>query len=226
MAEFLKVRQIRPLMFAVARHFDPNEADKAFKLFVSWSVRFLIFGGRGGMLDTQYSIRAREVGTGQITTARELREAMRTYVPSDREFEVAFATARVSRVYLARYYLRALENTAKQLLQPEYVANESVADITLEHVMPLTTGDDWDVDDDLAEATQKFLGNMVLLRASQNRELANMSFDEKKSVYRRSGYELTKQVAEYEKWTPDEIKSRQARLAALAVKTWSLDLSS
>jgi len=225
MAEFLKVRQIRPLMFAVARHFDPNEVDKAFKLFVSWSVRFLIFGGRGGMLDTQYSIRAKEVGTGQITTARELREAMKTYVPSDREFETAFASARVSRVYLARYYLRALENTAKQLSQPEYVANDSVADITLEHIMPLTAGDDWDVDDDLAEATQKFLGNMVLLRASQNRELGNMSFDEKKSVYKRSGYELTRQVAEYEKWTQDEIKSRQTLLAGLAVKTWSLDLS-
>jgi Protein of unknown function DUF262/Protein of unknown function (DUF1524) len=225
MAEFLKVRQIRPLMFAVARHFEPTEADKAFKLFVSWSVRFLIFGGRGGMLDMQYSIRAREVGTGQITTARELREAMRAHVPTDREFETAFATARVSRGYLARYYLRALENTAKQLSQPEYVANDSVADITLEHIMPLQAGEDWDVDDDLAEATQKFLGNMVLLKASQNRDLGNMSFDEKRVVYKRSGYDLTREVAQYEKWTSDEIRERQARLAQLAVKTWSLDLS-
>jgi hypothetical protein len=225
MAEYLKVRQIRPLMFAVARHFDIVEADKAFKLFVSWSVRFLIFGGRGGMLDMQYSLRAREVGIGQISTARELREAMKAYVPTDREFETAFASARVSRGYLARYYLRALENTAKQLSQPEYVANDSVADISLEHIMPLKAGEEWDVDDDLAEATQKFLGNMVLLKVSQNRDLGNMSFDEKKSVYNRSGYDLTREVAQYERWTPDEIKERQARLAELAVKTWSLDLS-
>ncbi len=51
--EHLKVEQIRPLLFSVARHFDPIELSKAYKLFVSWSVRFLIFGGRGGMLDMQ-----------------------------------------------------------------------------------------------------------------------------------------------------------------------------
>jgi Protein of unknown function (DUF1524) len=201
------------------------ETDKAFKLFVSWSVRFLIFGGRGGMLDTQYSIRAKEVGTRQITKARELREAMKHYVPSDREFESAFAAARVSRGYLARYYLRALENTLKELSQPEYVANESVADITLEHVMPLKAGEDWDVDDELAEATQKFLGNMVLLKAGQNRDLGNMAFEEKRGVYAKSGYDLTSEVAKYDKWTLDEIKERQGGLAKLAVKTWSLDLS-
>ena len=87
MAEHLRVKQIRPLMFAVARHFDPEEADKAFRLFVSWSVRFLIIGGRGGMLDTQYSLRAKDVGTKQITQASQLREAMKSYVPSDAEFE-------------------------------------------------------------------------------------------------------------------------------------------
>ena len=101
-ANHLRVEQIRPLMFAVALEFDPVEAEKAFRLFVSWSVRFLIYGGRGGMLDEQYSRRAQEVGTGRITKARELRDAMERYVPSDAEFEAAFATARVSRAHLAR----------------------------------------------------------------------------------------------------------------------------
>jgi hypothetical protein len=223
MAEHLRVKQIRPLMFAVARHFDPVEADKAFRLFVSWSVRFLIFGGRGGMLDTQYSLRAKDVGTKSITKARELREAMKSYVPSDPEFEAAFAVARVSRAYQARYYLRALENTKKQLSQPEYVPNESVAEINLEHVMPLQVGEDWDVDDDMAETSQNMLGNMVLLKSNQNRDLGNLPFAEKKVVYARSGYDLTKQVASYAQWTLDEIRDRQGKLAKLAVKTWAVE---
>ena len=225
MADHLRVKQIRPLMFAVARHFDPDEADKAFKLFVSWSVRFLIFGGRGGMLDTQYSLRARDVGTKQITKARELRDAMKTYVPSDAEFEGAFAGARVSRAYQARYYLRALENASKKMAQPEYVPNESVADINLEHVMPLSAGEDWDIDDDMAETSQNLLGNMVLLKSTQNRDLGNLPFTEKKRVYAKSGYDLTKAVAGYDQWTLDEIRDRQSKLAKLAIKTWSLDLS-
>jgi Protein of unknown function DUF262/Protein of unknown function (DUF1524) len=225
MAENLRVKQIRPLMFAVARHFEPDEADKAFRLFVSWSVRFLIFGGRGGMLDMQYSLRARDVGTKQITKARELRDAMKTYVPSDAEFEGAFAVARVSRAYQARYYLRALENASKQMAQPEYVPNESVVDINLEHVMPLSSGEDWEIDDDMAETTQNLLGNMVLLKSTQNRDLGNLPFAEKKLVYAKSGYDLTKRVAGYDQWTSDEIRDRQAKLAKLAVKTWALDLS-
>jgi hypothetical protein len=35
LADYLRVKQIRPLLFAVTTHFDPTEADKAFRLFVS-----------------------------------------------------------------------------------------------------------------------------------------------------------------------------------------------
>ena len=33
----LRVEQIRPLMFAVAKHFSVNEAKLAFRLFVHWA---------------------------------------------------------------------------------------------------------------------------------------------------------------------------------------------
>ena len=37
-ASHLRVQQIRPLLFAVVRFFEPVEAEKAFRHFVSWSV--------------------------------------------------------------------------------------------------------------------------------------------------------------------------------------------
>lgn len=218
-AHHLQVDQIRPLLFAVARKFNPDEADKAFCLFVSWSVRFLIFGGRGGMLDTQYSLRAKEVGTGQITRARELREAMESYVPSDRDFEEAFAVARVSRATLARYYLRALEKTEKDEAHPEFVSNDETADVNLEHILPLNGGD---IDEDIAKSARKALGNMVLLRSDVNTLIGNQSFEQKKSMYAMSSYTLTKNVAEYKQWTPEAIRDRQRKLAKIAVKTWPL----
>jgi hypothetical protein len=223
-SEHLQVEQIRPLLFAVARHFTPEEADKAFKLFVSWSVRFLIFGGRGGMLDTQYSLRAKEVGTGQITTAAQLQDAMANYVPTDIEFEEAFAVARVSRTHLARYYLRSLENTSKGIQQPEYVPNEEVSEVNLEHVMPLRPGDGWEVDEEVAQTAQKFLGNMVLVPADKNRNMGNLPFDAKKKILAHVGYDLTRQVAAYPAWTLNEIRERQAKLAKLAVATWPIEL--
>lgn len=221
-ADHLQVEQIRPLMFAVAMHFDPIEAEKAFRLFVSWSVRFLIFGGRGGMLDQQYSIRAKEVGRKEKTKARELREAMAPYVPTDTEFQEAFATARVSRQHLARYYLRALEKSVTNDPHPEYVANEDVSDISLEHILPLQYSSHWGIDPETAATAQKLLGNMVLLRTSQNRDIGNAAFDKKREILQSSGYYTTKEVGSCETWGMEEIRERQRRLAELAVKTWTL----
>jgi hypothetical protein len=224
-ASHLRVQQIRPLMFAVARTFEPEEAQKAFRLFVSWSVRFLIYGGRGGMLDTQYSLRAQDVGTKRIKKARELRDAMKAYVPTDAEFEEAFATARVSRPHLARYYLRAIDKTIKSDPQPEFVANEEADQITLEHVLPLNPAAEWESDSETAQATQRFLGNMVLLRANQNRDAGNASFAEKRAVLKQSGYSVTNEVANYEKWDLEQIRDRQAKMAKIAVKTWTLSFA-
>lgn len=222
LADHLQVEQIRPLLFAVARTFEPEELEKAFRLFVSWSVRFLVYGGRGGMLDLQYSLRAQDVGTKKITKARELREAMAKYVPTDAAFEEAFATARVSRPHLARYYLRAIEKSLKADEQPEYVANEEVSEINLEHVLPLTAGAEWGVDSDEARAAQRMLGNLVLLKANQNRDIGNKTFAEKKQVYKDSAYFTTQQIAKYDGWGLKQIRERQAELAKVAVKTWRL----
>src|SRR4051794_4011174 len=94
----------------------------------------------------------------------------------DREFPDAFATAGVSKAHFARYYLRALERTLTADPQPEFVPNEDNGAITLEHVMPLSPGPDWEVDVETAAAAQRLLGNMVLLREARNRELGNGSF--------------------------------------------------
>ena len=53
-------------MFAVSKHFTPKEAKIAFQLFVFWSVRILIVGTRGGLLDRNYAVNAQEIGSGKL----------------------------------------------------------------------------------------------------------------------------------------------------------------
>lgn len=222
LSRHLQVEQIKPLLFAVARSFDPIEAEKAFRLFVSWSVRFLIVGGRGGLLDAQYANRAHEVGTRRFTRARDVREAMRAYVPSDSAFQQAFATARVSRTYLARYYLRAIEKTRAANPQPEYVPNDEVTQVNLEHVLPLNPSADWEISAEQARAVQTRLGNMALLSAGTNRDLGNRPFAEKKASYEASAYVTTSEIAGYDHWNLEAIDARQARFAEFAITTWPL----
>jgi hypothetical protein len=222
----LRVNQIKPLVFAIAHYLDPAEAAKALQLCVSWSVRFLIAGGRGGMLDTQYSRRAAEIGTGKITKARELREAMKQYVPSNEEFEQAFSVARISRTWLARYLIRAIEKKRKDLPCPEFIENEDVRDVNLEHVLPINPSTGWAVDPDIAEASYNLLGNLALLSSAKNSDVGNLTFAEKKNALAQSGYLTTKEIGEYSEWGREQILDRQKKLASYAPLTWPLEFKS
>jgi hypothetical protein len=220
---YLRVEQIRPLMFAVAKHFSVKEARKAFRLFVAWSVRFLIVGGRGGLLDRNYATVAQGVGTGEITTAKELVKAMQDVVPSDAVFQAAFAEVKVSQSFLARYLLRALEMKKKGEPEPELIPNEDQEVINLEHVLPENPGANWPaIDADTAAAIYRRLGNMVLLKATQNAVIGNRPFSAKKPTLTASGYDLTKMVGGKSTWGLKEIGQRQSELAALAVETWAI----
>jgi hypothetical protein len=138
---------------SVARHFSVKEAQKAFRLFVAWPVRFLLVGGRGGLLDRNYALRAQDIGNKQIKTAEELTKAMIDIIPSDALFETAFSEARVSLVHLARYYLRALELKAKGDSEPEWVPMEEEKFINIEHILPQNPQAAWpDIDPETADA--------------------------------------------------------------------------
>jgi len=219
----LRVEQIRPLMFAVAKHFKVKEAQKAFRLFVSWSVRFLIAGGRGGLLDRNYAIAAQQIGTGKITTTKELAKSMQDVVPTDAVFQAAFADARISQSFLARYFLRVLEMKVKKDPEPELIPNEDQEVINLEHVLPENPGANWPtIDAEVAAAVYRRIGNMVLLKATPNSVIGNQSFAAKKPTFEASGYDLTKDVASKLVWGVKEIAERQAELAILAVQTWPI----
>ncbi len=219
----LRVQQIRPLMLAVARRFSVNEGRIAFRRFLFWSVRFLIVGGRGGLLDRNYSLAANEVAEGKITTTAALTARLGDIIPSDAVFIAAFSEAKIAQNYLARYLLRAMEQRAKNLDEPEFVPNDAENSINLEHVLPENPGDQWpDVDSDTAGAWFRRIGNLVLLQASKNTLSGNNAFQKKQSVFKDSGFELTNVVGKESQWGPKEIAARQATLAILAAQTWPI----
>lgn len=221
----LRVEQIRPLMFAVARHFSVKEAQKAFRLFVSWSVRFLVSGGRGGLLDRNYAIAAQKIGNKAIRTAAELTESLMDVIPSDAVFEVSFTEARVSQAHLARYYLRALEKERGGEGEPEWVPSEEEHAVNIEHVLPENPQANWaSFDAETAGAYYRRLGNQALLQAKRNSRIGNIPFAEKKKVLGQSTFSLTAMVAECADWGPADIDGRQACLAKLAIKTWPMKL--
>lgn len=223
-SNLLGISQIRPLLLAIIRNFDPAEAKKAFEQCLSWSVRFLIAGGGGGgVLDRHYGLRAQEVTKGQIKTAKALAAKMAPYVATDTKFQEAFARASVSKNVLARYYLHSLENYKSGERKPQIGYFESPENsVNLEHIMPDKPRDNWPISIGDAQVYHKRLGNMVLLSARENSKLGVQGFDEKRKIYKNSPFLLTQDVAGYTEWGGEQIDARQAELAELAPKVWHL----
>lgn len=220
----LRMVQVRPLLLAILRKFSNQEAKKAIRLVVAWGVRFLVHGGLGGgVLEDNYCQRAKSIHEGVITTSKQLAVAMANVVPTDGAFETAFATATVSQAYLARYYLRVLENEENGEEDPELVPNANEEEINLEHVLPLKPEGNWpQFDDETARTFQRRLGNLVLLQHKVNSAMRSDSFAKKRPVLSASSYKLTSEVGRLSTWDKNAIAKRQAKLARLAVSAWPI----
>ncbi len=218
----LGVKQIRPLMLSLAQKFDEINTDNAFKMMVSWSVRFLVEGVRGGRLDEGYSKLANEVYQGKLTDCNSLRSAASSFVPSDSQFKSSFETARVSVAKLARFYLRSMEITARGESVPEFIPNPNVI-INLEHIMPQSLSEEWPaIRQQDIETHASRIGNLALLQFDKNGKIGASSFATKKETFRESRFLLTSKIADLGSWGTMEIENRQKSLADIAVRTWPI----
>jgi len=95
----------------------------------------------------------------------------------------------------------------------------------LGHAEPNSTAEKRKLGDQLGKELDK-LGNQALLDGDANSGLGDCSFDEKKKAYGNTKLELTKSIKEVSHWDDKAIKSRQEKLASLALKAWSKDSGS
>jgi hypothetical protein len=218
----LDVSPLRPLALAIIRRFNKKQTELAFRQLVFWSVRYLIAGVRSGRVVELIHNAAKEVNAGKVDTASKLADHLSNLLLSDTAFKTEFATTKVSKSALARYYLRALEYKAQGNPTPEFVPNEDIV-INLEHVLPEHVDEGWpSIDKAVAQASFKRLGNLVLLRAQSNSVIGNKSFEEKKATLLNSTFLLTQEAGKEKTWGLEEINKRQERLADLAVQVWPI----
>ncbi|MCX4592416.1 DUF262 domain-containing protein [Streptomyces sp. NBC_01549] len=125
-----------------------------------------------------------------------------------------------------------------QRLEESYEHPEPVdfaaAQLTVEHVMPQSPGDEWlrmlgeDVADgesaqDLHSRLQHTLGNLTL--TAVNSELSNHPFERKQGLLQGSHLEMNRRIAATERWGAQEILARADELADRAVALWPAPLS-
>lgn len=220
----LGLEQYRPMLLSAMARMPLDAVCDLLQMLVGWSVRLTVVGALGtGTTESKYAAIGQAIGNGTLKTVKEVREGGKDFIPSDQVFETAFSTATVSKVPLARYYLRALERVRIGQTQPELVPNENPAEVTLEHVLPENLGSNWPHwSEEDHRVYWRQLGNMVLLRERVNSKLRSAPFEEKKPRFAASALLLTKEVGATPKWDKAAIDGRQRELAKLALRAWRL----
>lgn len=221
----LRMSQMRPLLMAITGTFNHAETRDAFRMLVSWTVRFIVTGSLGsGELENNYAQRACEVRANKIVDAEGLLDAMRPIIPTDADFKAQFTRWKVSKSSIARYILAMLERLAGGEIQ-ELVPNENPDFVNREHILPQASSVNWpQITEEDANTYSARLGNFVLMNREANEEVGNQSFERKKEHYRLSTFVLTKQIAEFDEWGPTQIDARQADLAEAALRAWPISL--
>lgn len=219
----MRAEQVRPLLIGVISKFPRGQVTKALRLIVSGVVRVIVAGVRGGTFEKLYSDLAKMIHDGKIKNEAQLRAEMIKTFPNDETFSNAFTTLSVSKGFLARFYLREIEQYVNPS-QTEWTPSESEDDVSLEHVLPLEWDEEkWpDFDAESHRAWRYRLGNQVLLAADDNAVAGNESFAKKLPGLKTSSFHTTNSIGRETKWTDVEIQKRQNELAALAAKTFPL----
>ena len=166
---------------------------------------------------------------GDVTDAvREYLSRPRNFWPNDAELREAIRSK--------PFYLQG-RNQQKQLvlqrLEEAFGSKEtpdfSTVQYTIEHVLPQTPTQDWldmlapyvegdETPEQLHQRLVHTLGNLTL--TAYNSELSNNPFQRKQDMYRSSGLEMNRQLAEKSEWGSAEILERADKLADLAVNVW------
>jgi hypothetical protein len=174
-----------------------------------------------GGISKMYALHARELHEAKDTQAAvkvisELREKLRTRVPSLQEFvalfpEILYTNTLSKQRNLARYILVGLDR------QQSPSAGRDYSQMTIEHLYSQS-----DISDSMPESIVGQVGNLLLLPEQLNAKLKNKSFREKKKLLKDSGF-LPDDIAAQDQWEACNIEERTERMAKVAYeKVWKI----
>lgn len=217
------VKQYKPLVLAAARRLPESDLPQILRLCAVVSFRCTIIADRNpSELEVAYNETAKGIHTGRLQTVAQVREALRPAAVGEEDFRESFArrsfpaSGRTKKI--ARYVLCALE---RQLGTPD--VNDATSPATIEHVLPENLGAAWEPqwDDTQHERYVSRLGNLTLLDAARNNDLGQIGYAQKRIVYEKAGYEVTRRIISQE-WSPEAIEQRQRAMAGWAATVWQL----
>jgi hypothetical protein len=148
--------------------------------------------------------------------------------PKDEEFINGFTTKKVYSMQAKNkmYIFERLENVSS-VEKNDVVENIEQGILTIEHIMPQTLSNTWkqDLGADWEEIQEKWLHTISNLTLSgYNIKYSNRPFIEKRDMengFKQSGLRLNHYIAQFDKWSEEELEQRKQELSRIAKAIWS-----
>lgn len=178
--------------------------------------RSAILGRDNKALEADFQTIAHNLYLAGESGVSDAAAAIKTLKPSDEEVLQQFRNRSKMRPSTAKFMLRRIEKHLRGGVL------DATNNPTLEHILPQNPSL-WDLSHSEAASFHSNLdrlGNLTLLRGSDNSALGNAPFSEKKKHYRSEGLRLNDPVVESESWGTEEIDKRQQWLARLSIEIW------
>lgn len=224
--DLFNIKQPFNVLLAAYDKFDGKEFGRLMQYLLVLSARYNIICNRSAKAqESVYNEIALKISSGEYKRASHVKNAreFKELYPSDDDFIVMFSNKRMPRMQMTkkiRYLLAEIEHH----LSKRAVETEGVTEVSIEHILPEnpdkkwieTFGDGWE------DAINR-LGNMTLLSMSDNKSAGRRSFNQKKDIYKKSGFYLAEKIATYGEWNNDSLSAYQQQLAKAASKSWKMD---
>jgi uncharacterized protein with ParB-like and HNH nuclease domain len=218
------VKQQLPLLMVAKEKYSDQEFDKTLKVISNISFRYNVIGSRqANRMEELYNSVSQKIFNSILTTAQGVFNEIKELYISDADFRNDFSTLQLYSYgrskKLARYILFELENNLMQGGDRDYELDPA----TIEHILPENAGTNWDQNfPQIIQSNYIYrLGNYTLLEDHLNRDCEILTFEQKKTFYSQSQYELSKAV-NYNDWNPTTLDSRQNELARKATSIWRI----
>ena len=221
------VKQQLPLLMVAKEKFTDQEFDRLLKVISTISFRYNVIGSRqANRMEELYNAVSLKIFQNNITNALGVFSEIKELYISDSDFRNDFSSLELYSYgrskKLARYILFELENNFMQGGDRDYELDPA----TIEHILPENPPTSWD--ENFPRIVQeKYIyrvGNYTLLEDHLNRDCETFAFDQKKTFYAKSQYEMTKSI-NYNEWNPLTLDSRQNELAKKATSIWRVPYS-
>lgn len=224
----LGVTQYLPLILAAKDSFKSKDMVEILRYCAVVSFRFNGVSRRSThLLEEVYNRAALAIRQRRVKSLPDVRRSLSQIYITDEEFASDFtnlimpASGRSTK--RVRYILCELEKR----LEHKDLNDETASNATIEHILPDNPSDSWQgafSAKDRERYTER-LGNYTLLEKTLNtRNAGNSAFTEKREIYQKSIYAMTRDLTKYDEWNPTTVTERQSNMAKIATANWRLEI--